>query len=176
MAKDIRRANKEPFEEREDDSLIICRCEEITKGEIRRAIHDGMHTMNEVKRYLRSGMGLCQGQTCQRQVSSCSIILAGWFGNATIVFIARHIAIEVVLGVLHCIDSVVLPASVVIIGALGVLFIRSHDEHLDGTRLNSGCLSSSTGNGRELQRNTLRCLEGIIGCILLTGCHQQQRT
>ncbi|MBQ2529425.1 MAG: (2Fe-2S)-binding protein [Treponema sp.] len=68
MAKDIRTANKEPFEEREDDSLIICRCEEITKGEIRRAIHDGMHTMNEVKRYLRSGMGLCQGQTCQRLV------------------------------------------------------------------------------------------------------------
>ena len=68
MAKDIRTARKEPFEERPDDGLIICRCEEITKGEIRRAIHDGMHTMNEVKRYLRSGMGLCQGQTCQRLV------------------------------------------------------------------------------------------------------------
>ena len=29
---------------------------------------DGMRTTNEVKRYLRSGMGLCQGQTCQRLV------------------------------------------------------------------------------------------------------------
>ena len=38
MAKDIRTANKEPFEERPDDSMIICRCEEITKGEIRRAV------------------------------------------------------------------------------------------------------------------------------------------
>ncbi|RDU23688.1 (2Fe-2S)-binding protein [Anaerosacchariphilus polymeriproducens] len=48
-----------------DDDLIICRCEEVTKGEIRRAVHDGMYTLTEIRRYLRSGMGLCQGQTCQ---------------------------------------------------------------------------------------------------------------
>ena len=47
-----------------DDDMIICRCEEITKGEIRQAIHDGMYTMNEIKRFLRPGMGLCQGQSC----------------------------------------------------------------------------------------------------------------
>ena len=52
----IRVANPEPFVEREDDDMIICRCEEITKGEIRRAVYDGMRTTNEVKRYLRSGM------------------------------------------------------------------------------------------------------------------------
>ncbi len=51
-----------------DDDVVICRCEEITKGEIRRAIYDGMRTMNEIKRYLRTGMGLCQGQTCSRLV------------------------------------------------------------------------------------------------------------
>ena len=51
-----------------DDDMIICRCEEITKGEIRKAIYDGMMTMNEVKRYLRPGMGLCQGLTCGRLV------------------------------------------------------------------------------------------------------------
>ena len=27
-----------------------------------------MWTVTEVKRFLRAGMGLCQGQTCQRQV------------------------------------------------------------------------------------------------------------
>ena len=27
---------------RSDDDRIICRCEEVTKGEIRRAVHDGM--------------------------------------------------------------------------------------------------------------------------------------
>ena len=52
----------------EDDDMIICRCEEITKGEIRKAVHDGMFTMQEIRRYLRAGMGLCQGQTCSRLV------------------------------------------------------------------------------------------------------------
>lgn len=51
-----------------DDDMIICRCEEITKGEIRRAVHEGMWTMQEIRRYLRCGMGLCQGQTCARIV------------------------------------------------------------------------------------------------------------
>ena len=51
-----------------DDDLIVCRCEEITKGEIRRAIHEGMFTMTEIRRYLRAGMGLCQGNTCGRIV------------------------------------------------------------------------------------------------------------
>lgn len=52
------------FEPRDGDDMIICRCEEITRGEIRRAVHDGMRTLPEIRRYLRAGMGLCQGQTC----------------------------------------------------------------------------------------------------------------
>ena len=51
-----------------DDDMIICRCEEVTKGEIRKAVHDGMFTLTEIRRYLRTGMGLCQGQTCGRIV------------------------------------------------------------------------------------------------------------
>ncbi|MDK2942844.1 MAG: hypothetical protein PWP56_2357 [Acetobacterium sp.] len=51
-----------------DDAMIICRCEEITKGEIRKAVHDGMFTLTEIRRYLRTGMGLCQGQTCGRLI------------------------------------------------------------------------------------------------------------
>lgn len=51
-----------------DDDRIICRCEEVTKGEIRRAVHDGMYTITEIRRYLRCGMGLCQGQTCAKLV------------------------------------------------------------------------------------------------------------
>ncbi|MGE4352538.1 MAG: (2Fe-2S)-binding protein [Oscillospiraceae bacterium] len=51
-----------------DDDMIICRCEEITKGEIRKAVHDGMRTITEIRRFLRAGMGLCQGQTCGRLV------------------------------------------------------------------------------------------------------------
>ena len=53
----------------EDDDLIICRCEEITKGEIREAIRNGISTLNGIKRVTRAGMGLCQGQTCERLVS-----------------------------------------------------------------------------------------------------------
>lgn len=53
-----------------DDDMLICRCEEITKGEIRKAVHEGMWTLTEIRRYLRTGMGLCQGQTCSKLVKS----------------------------------------------------------------------------------------------------------
>lgn len=59
-----------PFVPAPDDDMLICRCEEVTKGEIRKAVHDGMWTITEVRRYLRTGMGLCQGQTCARLVKS----------------------------------------------------------------------------------------------------------
>lgn len=39
-----------------------------SKGEIRKAVHDGMFTLTEIRRYLRTGMGLCQGQTCTKLV------------------------------------------------------------------------------------------------------------
>jgi bacterioferritin-associated ferredoxin len=51
------------------DDLVICRCEEITLGEIRDAIRNGFRTLNGIKRDTRAGMGLCQGQTCQRLVT-----------------------------------------------------------------------------------------------------------
>jgi len=63
-----RSANIGEFIPQSDDDLIICRCEEITKGEIRKAVHMGMWTLTELKRLIRPGMGLCQGQTCQMHV------------------------------------------------------------------------------------------------------------
>ena len=57
-----------PFVPGPDDDMLICRCEEITKGQIRQAVHEGMWTMTEIRRYLRTGMGLCQGQTCGKLV------------------------------------------------------------------------------------------------------------
>ncbi len=53
----------------DDDNMVICRCEEITKGAIKDAIKNGMQTLNGIKRITRAGMGLCQGQTCQRLVT-----------------------------------------------------------------------------------------------------------
>ena len=61
----------------DDDDLVICRCEEITKGEIKDAIRNGMKTLNGIKRVTRAGMGLCQGQTCQHLVTQ---ILTGELG------------------------------------------------------------------------------------------------
>ena len=57
-----------PFVKGEDDDLLVCRCEEVTKGQIRKAVHEVIFTMEEMRRYLRSGMGLCQGQTCGKLV------------------------------------------------------------------------------------------------------------
>lgn len=67
---DIQEKLKEigPFVEGPDDDLLVCRCEEVTKGQIRKAVHEGIFTMEEMRRYLRSGMGLCQGQTCGKLV------------------------------------------------------------------------------------------------------------
>ena len=67
---DIQEKLKEigPYVEANDDNMLVCRCEEVTKGEIRKAVHEGMFTIEEIRRYLRSGMGLCQGQTCGKLV------------------------------------------------------------------------------------------------------------
>ena len=53
----------------DSDDLVICRCEEITRGEIKEAIRNGIQTLNGIKRVTRAGMGLCQGQTCQQLVA-----------------------------------------------------------------------------------------------------------
>ena len=51
-----------------DDDMIICRCEEITLGEIKQAIRDGARDVTGVKRRTRAGMGLCQGRTCEKLI------------------------------------------------------------------------------------------------------------
>lgn len=49
---------------------IICRCEQITEGEIVRAIHENppARDVDAIKRRTRSGMGRCQGGFCQTQI------------------------------------------------------------------------------------------------------------
>ena len=51
-----------------DDDTIVCRCEEVTVGEIRKAIRQGALDVTGVKRRTRAGMGLCQGRTCEKIV------------------------------------------------------------------------------------------------------------
>ena len=52
-----------------DDATLICRCEEISAGEVREAIHAGNHDTNQVKFLTRCGMGPCQGRQCADAVS-----------------------------------------------------------------------------------------------------------
>ena len=51
------------------EDVIICRCEDITYGEIVEAIGRGLTTTEELKRILRCGMGPCQGRTCMRLIA-----------------------------------------------------------------------------------------------------------
>jgi NAD(P)H-nitrite reductase large subunit len=52
-----------------EDNKIICRCEEITLGEIKKAIKEGAHDTDSIKRMTRAGMGLCQNKTCYNLVA-----------------------------------------------------------------------------------------------------------
>lgn len=51
-----------------ENDLIICRCEEITLGEIKQAIEEGARDITGIKRRTRAGMGLCQGRTCEKLI------------------------------------------------------------------------------------------------------------
>ncbi len=61
-------AGSEPLNTQEEltisDSQIICKCERITAGEIRKALAQGARTLGELKTLLRVTMGSCGGKTC----------------------------------------------------------------------------------------------------------------
>lgn len=49
-----------------DDSVIVCRCEEVRAGELRAAAGQyAIDDLNRLKALTRIGMGLCQGRMCQ---------------------------------------------------------------------------------------------------------------
>lgn len=48
-----------------EDNLVVCRCEDVTVGDIRSVLHKGVTDINEIKRITRAGMGLCQGRICE---------------------------------------------------------------------------------------------------------------
>jgi glycerol-3-phosphate dehydrogenase len=74
IRKGIIRVNKLSYEERNklilkkpDYGQIVCRCEEISKGEIIDALHRPIvvPTIDAIKKRTRAGMGRCQGGFCQ---------------------------------------------------------------------------------------------------------------
>lgn len=71
----IRRVRELGNEERDalirenpDYGEIVCRCRDVTKGEILEAIHRGASTVDGVKRRTGAGMGCCQGSRCGQAV------------------------------------------------------------------------------------------------------------
>jgi len=56
---------------------LLCRCEEISSDEIRRAVEAGARTVNDVKRQTRAGMGVCQGIYCVAEIAKVLGALAG---------------------------------------------------------------------------------------------------
>ena len=53
----------------QNEDVFICRCNEVSLKEIKKAIRDGARTVKEVKRRTRAGMGLCQGRTCGKTIA-----------------------------------------------------------------------------------------------------------
>lgn len=47
-----------------DDNVIVCRCERVSVGEIRKWIRYGVRDFNELKALTKVGMGACGGKTC----------------------------------------------------------------------------------------------------------------
>jgi len=48
-----------------EDELVVCRCEQITAGQLRQAATElGVMEMNRLKALTRVGMGRCQGRIC----------------------------------------------------------------------------------------------------------------
>jgi len=51
------------------DDVLVCRCEEVRAGAVRGAVAQGCLGPNQVKSFLRTGMGPCQGRMCAPVVS-----------------------------------------------------------------------------------------------------------
>ncbi len=46
------------------DATVVCRCEQVTAGELRQVIAAGALGPNQAKAFIRCGMGPCQGRMC----------------------------------------------------------------------------------------------------------------
>ncbi len=53
-----------------DNETVLCRCEDVTLGQVKEAVQMGAATLKEVKMATRCGMGNCQGRICERPVSA----------------------------------------------------------------------------------------------------------
>lgn len=57
--------------------IILCRCEDVTRADVERAVATGFDDLEEVKRYTGFGTGPCQGKDCLRMVAEALAALTG---------------------------------------------------------------------------------------------------
>ena len=65
-----------------DDATLVCRCEEVSAGEVRAAIAAWGSDVNCVKGVTRCGMGYCQGRICGTTVEHLAAQSAGHMPGA----------------------------------------------------------------------------------------------
>lgn len=51
-----------------EDHIYVCRCEEVTVGDIKRAIAQGADSLKAIKLRTHATMGVCQGMTCRKNI------------------------------------------------------------------------------------------------------------
>ncbi|MCP4721349.1 MAG: hypothetical protein GY860_17990 [Desulfobacteraceae bacterium] len=47
-----------------ENNTVLCRCENVTVGDVRNAVREGGRDLDEIKVMTRVGMGPCQGRMC----------------------------------------------------------------------------------------------------------------
>lgn len=71
------------------DQTLICRCQNVSFGSLRRAVQEGARDLNEVKTSTRCGMGWCQGRICGAALPALLHELVDPAFDASIPFTAR---------------------------------------------------------------------------------------
>ncbi len=71
------------------DDTPMCRCEEVTAGQVRAAIAAGSRSLDALKPALRVGQGLCQGRTCGPALAGMIAIETGRSVEASGLFQTR---------------------------------------------------------------------------------------
>lgn len=84
------------------DETLVCRCEEVSAGEVRAAVRAGAADFRSVKSLTRAGMGWCQGRMCGRNCSELIATEAGQPPSSSDLLASekRSIATPIPLGLL----------------------------------------------------------------------------
>jgi len=80
------------------DEAIVCRCERVSAGEIRKLLAEGVRDLNELKVRTRAGFGACGGKTCKTIISRI-VRSEGIASDEVTDFTERPLFAETALGV-----------------------------------------------------------------------------